>query len=339
MLQAAKRVASSSGKRPSPSVFSPKSKRIKSSSFDDTSEFSPAAFEASLALPSPPPSFSEISLTSVSLLSNRAPLHLAFAVQALKYTYPKQPLSSRLSLAQAVVSANAKSKARAIGIQPKRGHQGGHEEEISAGQPRVRIMGREVPVMRRWGYDPTERAITNEKEQIKAEELEDNKQPALDTQLTSKGDLENVPYPDLSSTVSETADEPPLWGLDLTSPSPTRLTKIGNSPGLPIHQPGAARAYLLKSFDRIREDSSSTPKKKVTFKKAAEQKEGNLALLLHALDLLFESWATVLDKEELDRRAWSWYVAVRPEVKQGEAGWGQKGEVKISALLDLKRKV
>ena len=67
------------------------------------------------------------------------------------------------------------------------------------------------------------------------------------------------------------------------------------------------------------------------------EKERNLAMLLQALDLVYASWSHVLGREELDRRAWAWYVAVRPDVEHGVAGWGGKGEVKLSQILDLRR--
>ena len=281
----------------------------------------------------------EKTLPAVVLLTNRAPLHLAFAVQTLKYTHPEQPLSSRLSLAQAVVSANAKSKAQAIGIKPKKGHEGGFEEEIGRGQPRVRVMGREIPVLKRWGYDPTEGETKAEDAEIKTEAFE------KDTQSTLKGDDDEIKYPDLSgrtdinpsnhpSATTHHNEEPPLWGLDLSSPN--SRSKIDANPNLPIHQPAAARAYLLKSFQRI--PGPDAPLKKITAKQAALDKEQDCTLLLHTIDLLLESWAKVLSREDLDRRAWGWYVAVRPEVKPGEAGWGQKGEVRLGDILELRRK-
>ena len=207
------------------------------------------------------------------------------------------------------------------------------------GQPRLKVMGREIPVLKRLGYDPTEGDTKTENMEIKTEELED------DTQLTLKGDDDEIKYPDLSghsainpsnhpSTRTHHNQGPPLWGLDLSSPNPG--SKINANANLPIHQPAAARTYLLKSFQQI--PSSDVPLKKITAKQAALNKEQDCGLLLHVIDLLFESWAKVLSKEDLDRRAWGWYVAVRPEVKPGEAGWGQKGEVSVRDILDLRRK-
>ncbi|PHH81911.1 hypothetical protein CDD83_3447 [Cordyceps sp. RAO-2017] len=60
--------------------------------------------------------------------------------------------------------------------------------------------------------------------------------------------------------------------------------------------------------------------------------------LLGALRLLFASWAGVLGREGLDRRAWGWYVAVRPDVEAGPAGWGAKGTLRLATILALRRK-
>ena len=75
----------------------------------------PAELEESLGLPE----FvvDEAELAGTVLLTNRAPVVLAFGVVLLKYTMPEQPLSSRLSLAQAVVSMNSRSKAVSLGLE------------------------------------------------------------------------------------------------------------------------------------------------------------------------------------------------------------------------------
>ncbi|KAL8740743.1 MAG: hypothetical protein Q9190_006580, partial [Brigantiaea leucoxantha] len=59
---------------------------------------------------------------------------------------PSQPLSSRLSLAQAVMSTGAKSKAVHLGLQSGKPAE---EEGWGEGQPVVRVMGRDIRVMRR----------------------------------------------------------------------------------------------------------------------------------------------------------------------------------------------
>jgi hypothetical protein len=269
-----------------------------------------AELEASLALPEP--ELDEDKLNSTILYTNRAPLVLAFTVTLIKYTMPSQPVSSRLSLAQAVTSMNSKSKAVHIGIDSG---QAAEDEGWGEGQPLVRIMTRDIRVMKRWGYEW---------------EGEDD-----GSQATVKSEPNTV-------TEESKAKEPALRGVDLEA------LKKANQPGakssssqLPIYTAQSARAYLMKSFetppapDGIKQEAKS--KTKHTVATTAAQKERNLGLLLGALDLLFQSWAIILSKEDLDKRAWGWYVNVRPEVAQGAAGWGGKGNIKLSDILDLRR--
>ena len=125
-----------------------------------------------------------------------------------------------------------------------------------------------------------------------------------------------------------------LWGLDIEAMS----SSGGGS--MPIHRPEGARKYILNAFASPPVDDNDERgkgKKKKTAKALAEEKEENLGLLMGALDLLFESWLKHIGKEELDRRAWGWYVQVRPEVESGVAGWGGKGDVKLSEILALRR--
>lgn len=227
---------------------------------------------------------------------------------------PLQPLSSRLSLAQAVVSMNSKSKAISLGIEKGNSAE---NEGWGQGQPKIRIMGREVRIMKRWGYDWKG---TSEDVAVTAE----------DSQETLKQG-------------KNSGDEPALWGLDLealrSSNSPLVSGAQGvNSAGLPVYNAESARAYLLKSFASTPSSTEDASPKKKSAAVLKSEKEHNLALLLQALDLLYLSWAHVLTRDELDRRAWAWYVAVRPEVQNGIAGWGGKGEVKLSQILDLRRK-
>ncbi|KAF5016797.1 hypothetical protein F66182_11404 [Fusarium sp. NRRL 66182] len=100
----------------------------------------------------------EETLAGTILKTNRAPLVLAFAVAVLKYTMPEQPMSSRLSLGQAVVSANSRSKAISLGIEPASSADHGDEKDrkLEEGQPKVRVLGREIAVLKRWDYDPAE---------------------------------------------------------------------------------------------------------------------------------------------------------------------------------------
>jgi hypothetical protein len=281
----------------------------------------PLEIETSLTLPNSTADAETVSKTTVH--TNRAPLVLAFAVTLLKYTMPSQPLSSRLSLAQAVVSANSRSKAVNIGIESGKSAE---EEGWGEGWMKIRVMGREIRAMRRWGYDPSSTGQDEEK--------------STQDSVTVTG-------------APDAEEETPLWGIDLEAlkkkaagQSASSFSPSGSD--LPIYTPQSARAYLLKSFETPPESPiladtevpSKIPLK--TGKKPASgsvsaQKERNLAILLQTLDIVFSSWANTLDKDDLDKRAWAWYVRVRPEVQSGVAGWGGKGDVKMEEILKLKR--
>ncbi|KAH6616606.1 hypothetical protein C7974DRAFT_402100 [Boeremia exigua] len=284
---------------------------------------SPSEVEASLALPTA--IHNEEMLKSKTVFTNRAPLVLAFTVALLKFTMPEQPMSSRLSLAQAVVSLNSKTKAVHIGIDSGNTAE---NEGWGEGQPIIRIMGREVRVMKRWGYEweeiPVQKAVKSE--QSTAVTVKEEKS----TQETLVSDEKPVE-----------AKEPALWGIDLEA-----LKKANTGPNtqkgsnqLPVHTAQGARAYLLKSFETPKAaptDTKAAPVKRSAASQTAE-KERNLGMLLGALELLYQSWAQVLSKEDLDKRAWGWYVRVRPEVASGQAGWGGKGTVKLADVLELRR--
>ena len=315
VLNTAKRVTK---KRPSDHISngSP-AKRKKGPSTEDPLD--PSSIEASLALPKS--NADEEELGATVLHTNRAPLVLAFAVTLLKYTMPSQPLSSRLSLAQAVVSVNSRTKAISLGIEKGNSAE---DEGWGQGQPKIRIMGRDIRVMKRWGYEWKGKS---EEEIVKQEGSE-----SLESQTTL-------------NEQDRSGDEAALWGLDLealrSSNGPVLAGAQGaNGSGLPIYTAQSARAYLLKSFASAPSPSSDevSPKKKKSLAALKDDKEKNLAMLLRALDLLYDSWAHVLARDELDPRAWAWYVAVRPDVEHGVAGWGGKGEVKLEQILNLRRK-
>ena len=378
------------------------------------------------------------------IYTNRAPLVLAFAVALLIYTMPEQPLSSRLSLGQAVVSLNSRSKAVSLGLQSGKG---ADEEGWGQGQPKVKVMGREVSVLKRSGYEwkeaPEEKeqaedtstqgtitaqssaetstsertdgwtvssSITSKKSTFVARSIT-VKSPsearlALQKLMASNGELRDASHNitawrvsgnhgiiedsnddgeagggrhilglmqadnvvnvllvvtrwyggimlgtdrwRIMSQVSRDAlsqrlrvagvvGQEALWGLDLEAMR-TRDAPVtgGTSAGMPIYQPGPARSYILKAFGLPPPAADSKKKKSGTVLEL--EREENLGLLLGALDLLFSSWADHVDREELDRRAWGWYVQVRPNVESGVAGWGGKGEVKLAEILNLRRK-
>ena len=316
-MSAAKRVTKKRGREVGEASAESPAKRKKIASTGDAA--TPAAIEDSLALPESNADEEELAKTVV--YTNRAPLVLAFATKLLEFTMPCQPLSSRLSLAQAVVSVNARTKALSLGI----------EKGISAeddgwgqGQPTIRVMGRDIRVMKRWGYE------WKGKSEEEGENLKLESSDTVDSQKTLKQG-------------GRSDDEPALWGLDLealrSSNGPLVSGAQGaNGSGMPIYTAQSARAYLLKSFASVpppTNEASPPPKKSAALLNA--EKERNLGLILRALDLVLQSWA-LLNREELDKRAWSWYVAVRQEVENGVAGWGGKGEVKLSQILNLRRK-
>ena len=292
------------------------SKRRRSEPFEELINPDSLAAEESLLLPTLEISVAD--LEPIVLFTNRAPLVLAFAVVLLSYTYPHQPLSSRLSLAQAVVSANSRSKAVAIGLESG---PSAEAEGWGDGQPRIKVMGREIRVLRRWNY-----------ERPKATEpgpLQSGQNLAIGQPSES----------DEQETWTERTV--PLWGLDTEKLRDSNKSK--GSPGaaptssLPIFTAQAARNYLLRSFSRYSEATDASPTKKSSLKDATTAKEHNAALLLRALDILFASWKDTLSRDELDKRAWSWYVAVRPDVETGQKGWGEKGKVELSQILKMRK--
>lgn len=385
--------------------------------------------EASLELPL---AEDEAKIRDTTIVTNRAPLVLAFAVELLRITMPEQPPSSRLSLAQAVVSANSRSKAVSIGIE-----QPGGEIPISEGQPKVRVLGREIPVLKRgdytWSGAPkkdTEDATTqggagtssqgSKKTWTASATLTSRAstfiahaatvsnaslRPSLMKQLMAeRPDLETASHnawairtsfgnsplvqqasfddgesgcgkfmlevmkeasvtntlvvltrwyggvmlgPDrwrlmrecvndaLASrrrTATFAAGEAAVWGLDTQDTAPAASTV-----GMGIHRPEAARNYLLRSFASGEGSAGAAAGPKKTVTAMNEEKQENLGRLLGALRIVFESWKGVLRPDELDKRAWNWYVTVRPDVQSGPSGWGAKGELKLSKILDLKR--
>ncbi|CAN9097904.1 unnamed protein product [Alternaria alternata] len=326
VLNAAKRQSKKRSADTSSAASAPTAKRAKPTYGQPLNG---ADLEASLALPEP--ELDEKKVSSAVIYTNRAPLVLAFAVTLLKFTMPGQPISSRLSLAQAVTSMNSKSKAVHIGIDKD---QPAEEEGWGEGQPLLRIMTREVRVMKRWGYewegsdDTTQQKIKSEPD-VSNGEKEENKE--------KKDEVEKE-------------REIALWGVDLEALKKAQISRNGSS-NLPIYPAQSARAYLMKAFEtpaadviktedvdvKIEGQAAPKPKGKRTAAVITAEKEHNLSLLLGALELLYESWAKVLDKNDLDKRAWGWYVRVRPEVSQGAAGWGGKGNVKLSDILALRR--
>ena len=280
----------------------------------------PEALEESLALPEC--DATEDELKTCVVVTNRAPLVLAFACTLLKHTMPDQPLSSRLSLAQGYVSTTSRARAVSLGIQDISKDEEAQEARLGEGQPRVTIMGKELRVLKRWGYEW--------RADVKSEASEH-------AQAKREGDDDAAKDDGQRDDGTETESGPALWALDLEAlrRSNSAAPVLGGS-NLPIYTPQSARAYLLKSFDSP-PASEGAPAKKPSTKARAAVKEENAGKLLKALDILYASWAETLSPDELDKRTWSWYVKVRPDVESGVAGWGGKNGVALADILALKR--
>jgi hypothetical protein len=423
-------------KRPADTPPSPPSKKAKLEPHRrdlDYASLKPDELEASLALPL---SEDEEAIAATSLVANRAPLVLAFAVELLRVTMPEQPPSSRLSLAQAVVSANSRTKAVSLGIEKP--HPAG-DGLVSEGQPRVRVMGREIPVLKRGGYSWSEgqasqasqassvtvqqsasssstppssiwtasrqltsrastfiahvtaitspagraeliKGLMREKEELEtashnawAVRTSYGNSPLVQEasfddgetgcgkfllQVMREANVTNTLVvltrwyggvmlgPDRWRLMGECVNDAlsarhrtpaaltgeALWGLDPEDTKPASTTV-----GMGIHRPEGARNYLLRSFATARAEGDAGDGKK-TVAAINEEKQENLGKLLGALRLLFASWAGVLKRDDLDRRAWGWYVSVRPDVDSGPAGWGARGTLDLAKILKLRRK-
>lgn len=312
-----------------------KKKKLKNDSLfdddDDDKPLTPANLEASLQLPYSTSNASE--LEKIILQTNRAPLVLAFVVILLKYTMPEQPLSSRLSLAQAYVSVTSRSRAVYLGIESGKSAE---EEGFGEGQPVVSVAGKQITVLRRWGYEWKE----EEEEEIEDERKRKKKEFEKGIGV---GDGGAVAEDDSSGLEASQEESPALWALDLealkkksgSSSKQPAGTQAGNHSGLPIYTPQSARAYLLKSF-ATPEVADGPAAKKLSATARFAEKETNLGKLLRALDLLYDSWTPSMSPAELDQKTWSWYAKVRPPVEDGVAGWGEKNQLKLADILALR---
>ncbi|EGE06200.1 hypothetical protein TEQG_05096 [Trichophyton equinum CBS 127.97] len=312
-------------------------------------DMTPQQLEESLTLPV---STDLERISKTVIVTNRAPLVLAFAVMSLKYTMPEQPLSSRLSLAQAVVSANSRTKARSLGIDTAAAS--AEDAGWAQGQPTVKVLGRGISVLRRVGYDwddekgetasvsPPSIGFDSKKETVP--EGGSSKSPHAET--GSPAHKSNVLSP---KEDNDDDNLPALWGLDLEgdrkSSDGRQRSRYGGYDGgrrsqsthLPVFRAELARDYLLRSFSEHEHDPNQPDSVKRAKSTSMPAKEIALSLLLGAIDHVCQSWAPTLSRDELDKHVWSWYIAVRPEVEGGISGWGQKGKVHLSAILHLKR--
>ena len=295
VINAAKR-ACNPKKRATAESTSPRLKRVKTNSNDVDSE-------ESFSLPQTGLSVDD--LANLTVETNRAPLFLAFTIAVLSHTHPEQPLSSRWSLAQAVVSAGAQSKAKYLGLTTG---PTAEEDGWAQGQPKIRIMGREVSAMRRH----------------------------IDVHTGTESQAPESAFWGLDLEALRKSNGPLIGGKDIRS-----------SVGPPIHKPAAARNYLLKSMivvdsDRMPAGEDRQSKRAPNTKKKSAQEMANLredasAIVLKAIDIVCKSWASTLSPEDLDQKAQMWYMRVRPDVEQGKAGWGQRGRVRIADILKLEK--
>jgi len=313
VLNAAKRVSKKRGAPTDTVTTSPQKKKRETKITRDSTPFE---IESLFSLPTSSASDSE--LCNITLVTNRAPLVLAFAVCLLKYTMPEQPISSRLSLAQAVVSANSRTKAVSLGLESG---QSAEQEGWGEGHPTIKVLGRDIRVLKRWDYNPCEGkpddASTSENSNSNAVSAED---------FVGNGDIDNA------------EKMPPLWGVDLEAIRKTQATVSGSNQKptstLPIYTAESARSYLFRSISKLPE---GTPSKSKSAAAAIQEKEDCVGYLVRAIDSVCKSWSMTLNKSELDKRAWAWYLRVRPDVQSGAQGWGEKGQVKLSDIIALRR--
>lgn len=462
LLAACKSYIKSGPKRPAEETGSATSTK-RSRMEKDPAGMSAEEQEESLRLPV---SADEAKIAETIVLTNRAPVVLAFAVELIRYTMPEQPLSSRLSLAQAVVSANSRSKAVSLGLE-----KGPPAEEGSwgEGQPTVTVLRRQVSVLKRSGYEwkgdeevkdregggGAAPAATTHQHQafswsfsstlyfksstfvahVTTIEHPSERARLIDSLMDAKPHLKTATHnawglrvrkpiigvTSAESTIEDSFDDgetmcgafvqrimreagavdilvvvsrwfggillgpdrwrlirncvtqalagrlrlpgsevslggEALWALDLEAMRSKATGGLShdtsyNQPvvGAVVHRPESARAYLLRSFATAPVDvpkaeagAGSPTRGKASAKSLSQaleaQKEENLSLLLGAIRLLYDSWADHLTPAELDKKAWDWYVAVRPDVESGPAGWGAKGPVLLQSILDLRRK-
>lgn len=317
MLNAAKRVSKKRGTSSDEAPISPQKRRKTSTSISASTPFE---IESSLRLPVSPASESE--LQDMTIITNRAPLVLAFAVCVLKYTMPEQPISSRLSLAQAVVSANSRSKAISVGIESG---PSAEQEGYGKGHPIINVLGREIRVLKRWDYNPHEGRPL----------------PISDSKPPRSNDVDNDDFLGNCSSGNETDRMPPLWGVDLEAVRSSDRNATGSrsnvAGALPIFTAESARDYLFRSI--LKPQGSNPSLKSKSNAVVEKEKEECVGCLIRTIDLVCQSWNSTLNTNELDKRAWAWYVRVRPDVQSGAQGWGGKGEVKLSDIMNLRRDV
>lgn len=189
------------------------------------SDLTPQQLEASLALPL---DTDEERIAKAAIQTNRAPLVLAFALELIRHTMPEQPPSSRLSIAQAVVSVNSRSKAVSIGLAKG---PSADEEGLGEGQPRIKVMGREIAVLKRGGYE------------WKGEEEERSGQPGQEDSAATQSSVSTLKAEN-SQTNTVEATSSNTWS---TSPSVSLKESTFIARATTITEP-SQRPHLLKAL-------------------------------------------------------------------------------------------
>lgn len=151
-----------------------------------------------------------------------------------------------------------------------------------------------------------------------------------------------------------------VWGLDLEAMRKrSTISAMHAGPAsyraggieLSVYEPQAVKSYLLRSLavrvetagncDAVEAEDETThvPEPNVDGSQTLEgEEEQNLAQLTGAIRLLYSSWADHLSNAELDRKAWAWYISVRPDMQNGSLEKGTRGPIKLVDILNLRRK-
>ncbi|KAI2602281.1 ribosomal protein S5 domain 2-type protein [Hypoxylon sp. NC1633] len=151
-----------------------------------------------------------------------------------------------------------------------------------------------------------------------------------------------------------------VWGLDLEAMRKrSTISAMHAGPAsyraggidLSVYEPQAVKSYLLRSLavrvetagncdgGEVEDGTTYLPEPNVDATQPLEgEEEQNLARLTGAIRLLYSSWADHLSNAELDRKAWAWYISVRPGFQNGSLEKGVRGPVKLVDILNLRRK-
>ncbi|KPI43754.1 uncharacterized protein AB675_6590 [Cyphellophora attinorum] len=226
-------------------VSSPKKRSSVNKASLSRSAAEPNGQESEALLSLPTTSKTEEELCELCIETNRAPLFLAFTIVMLGFLQPDQPLSSRLSIAQAVVSAGAQSKAKYLGLTTS-----------PTAEEDVWLRGRDVAVMRRH--------TTSSASEVPSE-------PGA--QQTSTASHQAFWGIDLEAL--RKSNGPLIAGA----------SGGREAIGPPIHTPQSARQYLLKSMKIVTQETSQSGSKKKSAAEIMADKEEAAAVVLRAIEI------------------------------------------------------